>query len=110
MYNKHVNTLPEFNEIINENHSELQDNYHTLRRYNEDHTQFLMDTTMIIHNFNLTFESNYLCPETGILIDLLVPSLNLAIMYADKNDRVTSFESDWTDTKYETVFETKMNY
>jgi len=63
---------------------------------------------MILHNFNLTFESNLLCPETNILIDLAVPSLNMAILYLNSNDRVNCLNEK--EVQYETILEAKLDF
>ena len=97
IYNQYYDRVPgltQTNEILIDKFVELQNNTFNLLKFREEYANFLIDMTMILHQLELLYKTNYECDKSGILIDIAVFQNKLAIINVEKKNFIQEINDD----------------
>lgn len=83
-YRQHLPELPFQNEIILSDFISLQTKVFNMTKFTENYANFLIDMTLILHELDLLYKTNFLCEQSKVLIDIAIIEKKIAVIFVNQ--------------------------
>ena len=92
-YHEHAELPPE-NEQLEQEFIDLQNKNFNLVKFKENFANFLIDITLILHEFGLLYKTNLECEQSKILVDIALVDQKTAIIFVDQQETIYELQND----------------